>query len=176
MKKSSKTEKVETILGLVVIVIVLGVFFSWALRETPLGVSYSQVTEPFLKDMTFKQVEDYKGLPEYTGVTSDGTIYLSIRGNKENISEIMLIMDLRKNPPIFLINQFFLPDRYTTKMKELLKVATPEWEDKYSWRGEAVTKLLGSPKSKRETITVDEKRIEIGWIQDLVMYLNIKHS
>ena len=136
-------------------------------HREPIGVSRSQLTEPFLKYMTFVQEEEFEGTtPRYAGVTPDGKTHLYILGgNKENIVGAGLVLNLKSNHSLYMMTSF-------------LKAIFPEWKERDSWQASTLKKLLLNSESKTEAITVNKKIIEMCWIRTEpdIIYLQVKHS
>lgn len=129
---------------------------STASNIKPIGVSYSQVIEPFLKYMTFKQIGDPNDLPSYQGITPDEKARLTITGNKENIVRADLLLTSDDRPPAY---------RCLNMMTDFLKVTFPEWKERDSWQTSTLKKLLDS-ESKRAWIRVGKKSVTMELLQE----------
>lgn len=133
-------------------------------RKFTIGISYDQVMNQLSKvvNITMDKVDPvttgvYRGYDRFLGTTADGSIMLEIIGDKQNISEVHLIAQIRGDDEESTV-------RNTILLVNLFKNVTPEWPNGSDWLLRTMDGLLSSVRQgevKSDTIIKENKEIEV---------------
>lgn len=138
-------------------------------KPLTIGVSYDQITESFHQFMAISQSTPVRGQKRYMGETSDQTVIIEIIGDKQDVSQVSLIVGMPSDTLDAL-------NRNITLLLRLVKNTIPEWEASADWVTSAAVRVLVTGES--EVVIKGQMVIRLSPFGGLpaVVFLTIEHS
>ena len=125
-----------------------------------LGVSYEQAMEFLSKYFTMDKGTPAEGQPKYWSMTTDKTASLEIIGDKRNISQTSMMVDVTADDEIVQRNGFLA-------LRLALNVV-PEWTDCVKWMTDTIGELASSQDlSASKTIIQGNKVIKVSLLKKM---------
>ncbi len=135
----------------------------------PIGISYDQIMRYLGQNFPMVKLDDVRGLPCYSGTTSDNHASLEIIGDRNDVSKASLSIGLPDDAHVRLEN--------LGKMMRFIKNVAPELEDDSDsdWFGNAFERVIST--GKKEQIVIGNKLLEMNLMREIRMLtVTIKHK
>lgn len=128
-----------------------------------LGISYEQIMRYPERYFSIKETTPMKGQKRYLGISADGIAIIEIVGEKSDVSEASMMIEVSPDPDTSL--------RAATATANFFVNMIPEWREGTYWLANAVKKFASSHRNSTERIRSRQgnKIISIGWFIDIGM-------